>query len=382
VQLAVLGELPLLFVALFVWANWSAHGLAFDFTHAFLPAARHVVHGLDPYPSPHDPSVAAGTAFVYPPLVAFASAPLLLVPASIAMWLVTVAMIACLFGALWLLGVRDWRCYTVVLLWRPVLFAVQTANVSLPLLLTVAIAWRYRNRARVAAVAIGAGIAAKFIIWPLLVWLLATRRYRAVRDSTVAAAVCVFVPWALIGFAHFARYNELGRQVTRIEAPHGYTVDALAARLGIGGAGPALTLVLGLAILIACAIAGRRRTDETSFALAVVAVLLLSPIVWLHYFVLLAAIIAMTTKRFGPAWVAPILLWLCPTATHGNATNGTDWQLALAVVAPFALFAATRTAPIKTSVAVLVARPWGSSLTRPTAAHVRHSRLVESEPEA
>lgn len=355
VQLAVLVELPLLFVALFLWANWSGHTVAFDFRTVFLPAARDVVHGMSPYPSPHGPSVVAGTGFVYPPLAAFAGAPFLVVPPSIAAWLATVAMIACLVASLWLLDVRDWRCYTVLLLWRPVLFAVQSANMSLPLLLAVAIAWRYRDRARVGAVAIAAGIAAKLIVWPLLVWALATRRYRSLRDAIVVAAMLVVVPWASIGFASVTHYRELAREMTRIEGPHSYTVDTLAARLGIGGAGLALTFVLGLAILTACMIVGRRGNDETSFALAVVATLLLSPIVWLHYFVLLAAIVGVSTKRFGLVWIAPILLWLCPTATHGYAANGAVWQLALGVVAPFALFVATRIASTEPRHAFVVA---------------------------
>ena len=52
--------------------------------------------------------------------------------------------------ALWLLEVRDWRVYGVVLLWPATIEAVQTANASLPLTLLVAIMWRYREHAGIA----------------------------------------------------------------------------------------------------------------------------------------------------------------------------------------------------------------------------------------
>ena len=47
-------------------------------------------------------------------------------------------MLASLVAALWLLNVRDWRIYGVVLLWPAVIEAIQTANASLPLTLLVA----------------------------------------------------------------------------------------------------------------------------------------------------------------------------------------------------------------------------------------------------
>ena len=56
-------------------------------------------------------------------------------------------VLAALVGALWLLEVRDWRIYGVVLLWPATIEAIQTANASLPLTLLVALMWRYRDRA-------------------------------------------------------------------------------------------------------------------------------------------------------------------------------------------------------------------------------------------
>jgi len=61
---------------------------------------------------------------------------------------------------------------------------------------------------------------------------------------------------------------------------------------------------IGLAVL---ALAAYRR----SLPLTVAASLLLSPIVWLHYFVLLIIPLALRWPRFASAWAIPLLFWFC-----------------------------------------------------------------------
>jgi hypothetical protein len=334
-QIALFVELPLLILGGWLYEAWKLNVTAIDFTHAFLPAAHAVVHASSPYPTPHDPSVLAGTAFVYPPLTAFLVAPLLLIPPAIAAWLVTGAMLGCLWGALWLFRVRDWRCYGVVLLWYPTLFAIQTANLSLPLLLAAAATWRLRDRPRASSLVLGAAVGAKLVLWPLFVWLAAVRRTRSCVYGIAAAAAFVILPWAAIGFAGLTGYGRLASEVDRIEGPRGYTLTALAERLGAGDtAAVTITAALGAFLIAGCIIAARHDHDRTSFAVALAAALLLSPIVWLHYLVLVAAICAVFRPRLGAAWFVPLLLWLCPAAANGQAANGTIWQLALAIATP------------------------------------------------
>ena len=88
--------------------------------------------------------------------------------------------------SLWVLRVRDWRVYGVVLLWPSVIEAVQTANASLPLMLLVAVAWRWRDRAVPAGLALGYGVAVKLFLWPVVVWLALVGRRGA---ASIASAV-------------------------------------------------------------------------------------------------------------------------------------------------------------------------------------------------
>jgi len=245
-------------------------------------------------------------------------------------------MAALFVASLRIFGVRDWRCYGVALVWLPTLSAVQTANLSLPLLFALALTWRYRDGAR-GAVALGAAVAAKVILWPLAVWLLATRRLRRAAEATATAVALVVVPWAILRFRGIGNFWELTHELQQTLGTRSYTPGALLDRLHVEHA-IALGMIPGVAVLALAAYLGYRGSERQSFSLAVLASLLLAPVAWLHYFVLLAAPIAISRPRFSPAWLLPLVLWACPTvSSNGVGGGGSVWQvsvaLAVAVVA-------------------------------------------------
>jgi hypothetical protein len=72
-------------------------------------------------------------------------------------------------------------------------------------------------------------------------------------------------------------------------------------------------LALGLAALAAVVITARRnRSEAASFTLAVATALLLTPLVWLHYFALVLVPLAVLGPSFSVVWVLPVILWVCP----------------------------------------------------------------------
>jgi hypothetical protein len=86
--------------------------------------------------------------------------------------------------------------------------------------------------------------------------------------------------------------------------------------------------VVGAATLLGCWVLGRRGEEERSFTLAIVAALLFTPIIWLHYFALLLMPIAIVHKRLSLLWATPLLFWL--SQGHGNGTTlQTAWTLAV-----------------------------------------------------
>ena len=87
----------------------------------------------------------------------------------------------------------------------------------------------------------------------------------------------------------------------------------MASTAGLGaGVGQAVTLVVGVGLLVGCVRFARHDDDERSFTCAVAATLVLSPIVWLHYLVVLLVPLAITRPRFSAIWLLPVLLWISP----------------------------------------------------------------------
>ncbi len=299
----------------------SAFGgrFALDLRHSFLPASHAVVHGVSPYSAIGSRALSDGTAFLYPPLSAYLLAPFTLLP-PVAAEIVAVAVIAATVPAtLLLLGVRDWRCHAIAFLWWPTMIGIQTGNLTLPMLLGLTVVWRYRDRRPIAAVAAGLVVAVKLFFWPMLFWLIATRRYRTAALAAGASFVLIVVPWTGIGDAGLRGYPHLLATVSRSEGPRSYSVASLLhAVLPSWTAATAVETLLGGALLLFVLAAGRRGRDRDAFALSILAVLVLTPLLEMHYLAALLVLVALYRRHFGLAWVVPLLIWGAPATVSGS----------------------------------------------------------------
>lgn len=292
---------------------------ALDFRHAFLPAAHAVVHGASPYSAIGSRALAQGTAFLYPPLAAYLLTPFTLLPAVVGEITAVTLIAATVPAILLLLGVRDWRCHAMAFLWWPTIIAIQTGNLTLPMLLGLAVVWRYRDRRVIAALVAGLVVALKLFFWPVLFWLVATRRYRSAALAAASSVLLVIVPWAGIRFAGLSEYPHLLSNVSAHEGPHSYSVAALLhAMLPSWTAATAVETVIGAALLAGVLITGRRRRDKDAFALSIVAILVLSPLLEMHYLAALLVVVALYRRRFGPVWGVPLLMWGAHATVAGS----------------------------------------------------------------
>jgi alpha-1,2-mannosyltransferase len=309
-----LGVIPALMMVEVLVAAARARSLAIDFHYAFRPAALHVLHGQSPFAPITPAALAHGTAFVYPPLAAFLMAPLAVLPAGVGDWVVTALLLLLPPLCLRLCGVRDLRCYGAVFLWAPVVWSVQTGNLSLPLALGAVLLWRYRDRVVTAAAIAAAMVAVKLFLWPVLVWLAVTRRRASSLLAVVIAGAATLGAWALVGFAGLTGFPRMLGDLSALEAPDGYSPQALALKAGAPAVvASGVRYALALAVLaLAVAVARREDGDRRSFALVLAGSILASPIIWLHYLALLLVPVALSRPRFGLVWLAPVLLWVCP----------------------------------------------------------------------
>jgi alpha-1,2-mannosyltransferase len=289
----------------------------------FWRAGRAVLHGATPYPLPASLPAHAGPTFapfVYPPVTAFAFAPFAVLPyraAAVAFFVVSLAAVVL---SLRLLGVRDVRCYGVVLASPPVFASTVLGTVTPLLLLGVAAGWRYRERAVALGLLVAAVVTAKLFLWPVWLWLVRTRRFRAAAVAAAAGAAALVVPWAAIDFAGLREYPELLHRLTGLVGWKSYSLAAL-------GAGP---LVPVLALLALAAAAVFVRGDGRLLLAALGVALLATPILWPHYLLLLLVPLALARPAFSPAWLAPLVLWVDAAGSSGGSATRIAALLGLA----------------------------------------------------
>jgi hypothetical protein len=324
---------PPVAVAWVIVAGLRKSAMAFDFHQAYLPAAHAVLAGDSPYPAATVAALTPRTAFVYPPLTAYLATPFTVLPPVVADAVASALAVACVVAILKLLGVLDWRCYAMAFLWVPTYSAIQTANVTLLLAVGLALIWRLRNRAVAVALIAGSLIALKLFLWPVLIWLVATRRFRGAGAGVLVGAILILGPWAAIGFAGLAGYPHLLSVMSRVERSTGYTIPALLSGGLSWRTAEVVGIAVGAAALAAMAWLGRR-DERRSFALAIAATLLLTPVFSLNYFVFLLVVLALLTPRFSWAWALPLLFWLSP-----QVGNGDTWQTAAALAVASGTFA-------------------------------------------
>ena len=330
--------------ALSLVTGFGDHNYA-DF-HIFWRAGHDVLHGLTPYPHAAARELRAQNQFVYPAPAAVAMAPFALLPLPLSATLFLVLSIACVGASLWIAGVRDIRCFALAAGSLPVIQGVVMGTVTPVLMLLLAIAWRKRESTRWIAGTAAAAVAIKLFVLPVGIWLVATRRLRATAAAAAASAVLLAGGWLVVGLHTATSYPHLLSSLTTVEGGYGYALYALALRAGASATLAKLASVTAVAALGVLIFRAGRRHDRSGFALAIVACLACSPIVWNHYFALLIVAIAVLRPSLTWLWILAPAFWLIPNANHPAPT----WkilgaQLACAVVVAVAVRDTMRSEP-------------------------------------
>jgi hypothetical protein len=332
--------LPALFVlAAVATAVAKQHPATTDFG-AFWHSGRAVLDGRSPYPPAASlPAVAHRLAFlpfVYPAPAALALAPFALLPFGVANLLWLALGIAAVALALRLLGVTDWRCAALVYASFPADSALAEGTFSPLLLLAVAAAWRWRDHAHRCGAAVAAAVVCKLFLWPLVVWLVLTRRLRAAAAAAALATVSVAAAWVVLGFEGLRGYPALLGKLTSLVGPNSFSLFALGRSAGVGSrAAEVVPFVLAVAVAAAFA----RRGDRAGICGALAATLVATPILWPHYLMLLVVPLALAAPSFGALWFAPSLLWLDAHPWSYGRSGRIAFELALALslcAAPYA----------------------------------------------
>jgi Glycosyltransferase family 87 len=285
---------------------------AIDFRTGVWQPAADILHGISPYPPAQNLRAQDGMPSIYPPFIALLAIPFGFLSYALASALWTLTLIAALVLTLRVLGVRDWRLYGAVFVLPQVMDALMLGQVEILLVLAAALVWRYRDRWLIAAIALGAAMAVKPLMFPLVAWLLITRRIRASVASVLVALGLALGSWTVIGYSGMRSYPALLQAWDHLYAGCGISLSALALKLGSPGfITTALPLVAAAALLaFAWRVARGVEGDRRAFSAAVCAVVVAAPVVWSHYLVYLVVPLALAAPRLGWRWLPLALPWV------------------------------------------------------------------------
>ena len=276
--------------------------------------------------------------FDYPPTFILAVLPFaaaLPPPAAMLAW-TAMLNLAFIVGVV-LLPVRREVRWAVVLLagtsW-PYLYAVKLGQIGPLLFLAYAAAWRWADRPLGVGLSSALGTAAKLQPVLLLGWALVTRRFRAVGVGIGALLLAGAVATIVAGPVALSDWITLIARVggNAITAPQVLSVGALAYRSGIplplaNGIQWASVALVGLVALFAWL----RRPADVAVVVTAIASVMVSPILWPHYAVLVLLPVALLLER-RQWWAAalPLAAWMPVEATY-------QVILWLALIAPIAV---------------------------------------------
>ena len=193
----------------------------------------------------------------------------------------------------------------------PTLIDLNLGNVSLLVLVASCLAWRWLDRpASGIATALTLALRPTLIVVPI--WWLIRRRWQPLAWLIGAGLVLIVLTLPFVGIGGYTDYLTVVRNLSSVTGV-AHNVDLASAALSLG-LGPGIVqpaLIVQYALGLGAMGLALRQDHETGFVMVTVASLLLAPLIWVHYLVVLALPAALLAAR-GYRWaiLLPLLGWL------------------------------------------------------------------------
>ena len=244
----------------------------------------------------------------YPPIVAVIGLPFSYLPYfwAIISWMAF--EVGCLITAVFLIvrhfGGRDAPTPVLVTVfafisWQPIFIDLYHGQVMIPILLLLTLVWLSLKAGKdiQAGILLGIVISIKLYAWPIAIFLVLKRRWRAplVAFVVFVAANAVMAGWA--GSATlYDYYFRVGRAV--FEEYKFYPLNFSAWTVGLRSFGLAGALIMSGSVLCwSLFLALRSKDFDSAFMIMLVAATILQPIAWIHYLVTLLPAFCLIAAR-------------------------------------------------------------------------------------
>jgi hypothetical protein len=181
------------------------------------------------------------------------------------------------------------------------------------------VAWRFLDRPSGAvSIAFAMTVRPTFAIY--FVWWALRRRWREIVVCIATGLAIVLVTLPVVGIHVYTDFLTLLRNLSDVTGvPNNMDLGSSVARLGLPSVASTGALLLGYLVAVVAIVVSLRRGAEISYLVTLGATLLLSPLLWDHYLVLVlpaiglllerrawaGAILALLTLFWMPAWMAP-----------------------------------------------------------------------------
>jgi hypothetical protein len=311
--------------------------------------ARAVVSGIDPYLPLHELGVQFGVpnqishSSTHPPSFAVLCLPLALLSFQQAafIWLV-LGLISLLLSLHLLFGVKGIGLPVICLAaiaWPPVLFDLALGQLMLPQLLLLTLAWLALRSQKdmLGGMLLGLTISIKLIAWPLLIFLLIRKRFKAALSGCGIFALMNLIALMLMGIEPVTTYYlHRSREITAIYSNNVFNFSAwtTGARLFAGTKAvdapwfhtlplvdaaalvPLTSIVCVIGVLVyGFFVALKAQSFDASFAVLVNTAVIVSPVAWVFYLTLVLLSIAIlrnvndwkTRAKIGLCLIAPLV---------------------------------------------------------------------------
>jgi hypothetical protein len=343
------------------WAGlWFAlRGVVpYDF-RIFRRAGAAVLHDRAPYPPLPLTAVGHHHPFVYPLPAAWAFAPFALLGFATGALVFGALSVAAYLAGTWLLGVRSVAVFALVLTSSVVVASLGYGTIDAFLYLGICALVRFRHRPGLTGTVVVILIALKPLMLPLVVYVLATGRLRAL--VTVVAAGAIATAASVAGGFSVLGYVRLLQQLSTAEAPHSrgvierIVVDT-SLPLGLATAAVAGVAAVALLLTLVAGISGRL-DHRIVLAVSVGSALIVSPIVWAHYAAFCwvpLLLLRRTTLVATAAWLGSWLIFPAPLRRF-RLPGPVDWRfdhaaeaavpIAMIVIVVIATLGARRRSP-------------------------------------
>jgi hypothetical protein len=319
----------LAFLGVSVLTLTKSLGWGFDF-EAYYTAALRLAQGRDIYleytlEAPFSPGFWG--IYLYAPPLAALTLPftMLSLDASIALWFAI--RIGLLILGCAILPVRPAvRLYTfaVAAISFPVLIDLNLGNVSVVVMVLLAVTWRWLDRP-FGSVALAAAMSVRPTLGLVLIWWLFRRAWKPLVWAIAAGVVLIVATLPFVGIESYTQYLTVLRNVSEMTGvQNNLDLGTTVLRFGISPLLATIALYAGYLLAILAMLVSLRFDREVSFMVTIGATLLLAPLLWDHYLatlVLPAALLAERGRWWGLA--LPLLAWLPPPFMPLLAIAGT-----------------------------------------------------------